>query len=371
MKITPFHLERYFAKHEFSAPYLLSASDVEAMTMMELLALADEETLALWENLGLGYTESRGHPALMSEIAAMYERIKPDDVLEIVPEEGIFIAMNTLLSTGDHVIATFPGYQSLYAVAEGLGCTVSKWAPETEPDLTFDVHRLKTLIQDHTRLIVINFPHNPTGALLTREQLDEIILLARARGITVFSDEMYRLLEYDTGARLSPVCDLYENSISLSGLSKSFALPGLRVGWLAKQNRDLMGRFCEFKDYTTICGSAPSEILALMALRAQKYILKRNLKIIRSNLTLLDSFFRQHTSRFRWTRPKAGTVAFPCYLGEEPVRDFCADLLEKKGVLLVPADVFAYPQPHFRIGFGRRNLPQALVLLEEYLNKLS
>ena len=369
MKISQFQLERYFAKYEFSAPYLLSASDAESLSLKELLALADKNTLALWENLRLGYTESRGHPDLLKEISSFYERISPEAILEIVPEEGIFIVMQALLSPGDHAIATFPGYQSLYAVAEGMGCEVSKWEPEADPELVFNVGKLESLIRDETRLIVINFPHNPTGALPSKDQIDEVISLARERGITVFSDEMYRMLEYDPAERLPAVCDLYENSISLSGLSKSFALPGLRVGWLASQNKGFMDRFCTFKDYTTICGSAPSEILALAALRARDQILERNLDIIRTNLALLDQFFTQYGTWFRWTRPRAGTLAFPHYLGKNSVKEFCEDLLKKKGVLLVPADVFEYPHAHFRLGFGRRNMPTALGLLAEYLEE--
>lgn len=367
MKINPFYLERYFADHEFSAPYLLSASDAEPLSLQEVLALADEETRALWENLWLGYTESRGHPALLEEVATLYEGITAQEVLEIVPEEGIFIAMNTLLEPGDHVIATFPGYQSLYEIAEALGCQVSRWGPESEGKQFFDVERLKSMIRENTRLIVINFPHNPTGALLSSTQLAEIITLAQPCGIPVFSDEMYRLLEYDPVERLPAVCEIYENGVSLSGMSKTLALPGLRVGWLATQNGEYLQRLCEFKDYTTICGSAPSEVLALIALRARARIIGRNLEIIQSNLSLLDPFLARHADCFCWTHPRAGTVAFPRFLGRLPVKDFCEDLLAKKGILLLPADVFDFPQPHFRIGFGRRNLPAALSLLEEYL----
>ena len=345
----------------------MSASDAESLSLNELLSVADKKTLKLWKNLQLGYTESRGHPALLKRSLPTYEQIEATEVLEIVPEEGIFIAMQTLLAPGDHVVATFPGYQSLYAIAEGMGCTVSKWEPETEPTLEFRIEKLESLVRDETRLIVINFPHNPTGALLRENEMETVITLARKRGIAVFSDEMYRLLEYDIADRLPAVCDLYENGISLSGLSKSFALPGLRVGWLVSQNEDFLDRFFTFKDYTTICGSAPSEILALAALRAREKILKRNLGIIQTNLAKLDPFFAKYKNWFRWTRPRAGTVAFPRFLGKGTVKDFCEDLLKKTGVLLVPADVFEYPQPHFRLGFGRRNLPTALGLLAEYL----
>jgi aspartate/methionine/tyrosine aminotransferase len=367
MKISPFKLERYFARYEFSAPFLLSCSDCEPLSLRELLSFGDEDALDLWANLGLGYTESQGHPLLREEIARLYAHIAPDDVLVVTPEEGIFIAMNVILREGDHVIATFPGYQSLYELAHSLGCEVTRWTPEKRGEWIFDVEDLKTLIQANTRLIVINFPHNPTGALPERNALEHILALARSRNIFVFSDEMYRLLEYDTANRLEPACDLYDGAVSLFGVSKSFALAGLRIGWLVTQNRALLRELAAFKDYTTICSSAPSEILALMALRAQQKIIKRNLDIIRVNLSILDAFFGRHHGLFEWFRPKAGSIAFPSLCLGGGISDFCLDLVDKKGVMLLPADVYDFPGNHFRLGFGRRNMPDALDRLEDYL----
>ena len=167
------------------------------------------------------------------------------------------------------MIATFPGYQSLYAIAEALGCSVTRWPLEVcEDRWGLDLDFLAAAIQPETRLLVVNFPHNPTGYLPSRDELEAIMELARRHDLHVFSDEMYRLLEYDAETRLPPVADLYKRGISLSGLSKSFALPGLRIGWLAMQDADLLARCIAFHDYTTICNSAPAEILGIMALRA-------------------------------------------------------------------------------------------------------
>ena len=370
MKIQPFQLERYFAQYEFSAPYLLSPSDCEPFPLAELLALADSNTRRQWDDLWLGYTESRGLPALRAEAAALCERITTEDILILTPEEGIFIAMNVLLKPGDHVAATFPGYQSLYQIAESLGCTVSRWMPRDEGGaLRFNTDDLEALLRADTRLLVFNFPHNPTGALPSQEEYRRLLALAEARGLYVFADEMYRFLEYDPRHRLPAACDLYPNAVSLFGVSKSFALPGLRIGWLATQNTDLMTQLANFKDYTTICSSAPSEVLALIALRNREQVLRRNLDIVRANLDTLDAFFARHPRTFRWTRPKAGTIAFPEYLGPQDVDAFCADLVARKGVMLVPASVFDYPGQNFRLGFGRRSLPRALAKLEEYLDE--
>lgn len=371
MKIKPFELERYFAKYEFSAPYLLSASDCEPLTLKELLKLGDEESLGLWENLWLGYTESQGLTLLRKEIAELYQNISKDEVLVLTPEEGIFIMMNVLLEKGDHVITTFPGYQSLYELAESIGCEVTKWSPNKDANWKFDIGDLKKSIKPSTKLIVINFPHNPTGATIGIEDLNEIVKIAKARYITIFSDEMYRLLDYKESDRLPSVSDLYENAISLFGVSKTFALAGLRIGWLTTKNKEIYRKLADFKDYTTICSSAPSEILALMALRARDKIVARNMKIIETNLTILNDFFAEHRSLFKWVKPKAGTIGFPELITGQNVTDFCQNLVDNKGVMLLPAKVYDYEENNFRVGFGRKNMPEALNKLKEYLDESS
>jgi len=369
MKIKPFALERYFAKHEFSSPYLLSCSDAEPLTLKELLDLADVETHALWENLSLGYTDSQGHPLLLQEIAKLYEGITPQHVVEIVPEEGIFIAMNVLLEPEHHVITTFPGYQSLFEIAASIGCQVSKWQPDFARGLKFSVNELKRLVRENTKLIVINFPHNPTGALLNRAELQEIVALAKEKNICIFSDEMYRFTEQTTTDCLPSVCELTPNGITLFGLSKSFSLPGLRVGWLVSHDLALIESIKSYKDYTTICGSAPSEVLAIIALRAKEAILARNRSIIAHNLESLDKFFDNHSAIFTWYKPSGGTVGFPELLLGIPVDQFCKQLLEQKGVMLLSASVIGCQRNHFRVGFGRRDLPEVLGKLSEFLNE--
>lgn len=370
MKIQPFRLERYFSKYEFSTPYLLSCSDCEPLTLKELLSLADKETLDLWEKLWLGYTESQGLPLLRQEISKFYNDIKLEETLIITPEEGIFIAMNVLLEKGDHVIVAFPGYQSLYEIANSLGCEVTKWMPnKVDSGWKFDIETLKSSIKENTKLIVVNFPHNPTGALAKKNEYQQIIKIAKEKDITLFSDEMYRYLEYNPKDRLDSASDLYDNAVSLFGVSKTFALAGLRIGWLTTKNKALFQQLASFKDYTTICSSAPSEVLALMALRAKNKIIERNTTIIKGNLKLLDDFFKQYEKLFDWCRPKAGTIAFPTFKPEKKISDFCLDLVNKKGVMLLPSSVYDFESNSFRIGFGRRSMPEALKRLKEYLNE--
>ena len=368
MKIAPFRLEQYFSEYEFSAPYLLSSSDCEALSLRELLAMADGGLVRLWENLGLGYTETQGHPQLREEIARLHHHISEDDVLVLAPEEGIFVAMNVLLDRGDHVVATFPGYQSLYEVAQAIGCEVTRWLPEKQGGWVFDPDRLRAALKPNTKLIAMNFPHNPTGATLTKRDFEAVLSIACERGIVVFSDEMYRFLEPE-GADVPPsASDVYEGAVSLFGVSKSLSLPGLRIGWLTTRNRRLLQQCLEFKTYTTICNNAPGEILALIALRARDRILRRNLTIIRDNLVVLDAFFARHADRFEWIPPQAGPIAFPALRRGPGVETFCRDLVERKGVMLLPGTVYDYPGDHFRISASRLNMPVALARLEDYLD---
>jgi aspartate/methionine/tyrosine aminotransferase len=371
MPIPPFKLERYFAKYEFKVKYLLSPSDCEGFEMAELLRMAGPASMELWQNLKLNYTESQGHPLLLGEVAGIYQHISPENVLIAAPEEAIFIAMHTLLEAGDHIVVVSPIYQSLHEIARSIGCEVTNWGLQAGTDQRWhlDINQLEGSLTPRTRMLVINFPHNPTGYLLGREELEALIDIARRRGLYLFSDEMYRLLEYDPASRLPPVCDLYEKGISLSGLSKAFALPGLRLGWLATQEIDLLQRWLAFKDYTTICNSAPGEVLGMIALQNREQILRRNLEIVGSNLACAEKFFARYADWFSWYRPMAGSVAFPEWRGEKPVEQFCQDVLEQQGVMIVPGSIFDFSGNHFRIGLGRRNLPEALEHVAGYLDQ--
>ncbi len=294
MHLEPFHLERYFARHEFSARYLLSSSDCEALSLAEVLALADEECRRLWEGLRLGYTESPGLPLLRRAVADLYEGVAPDEVLEVVPEEGILLAMVTLLEPGDHVIATWPGYQTLYGIARQMGCDVTYWQPDEAAGWRFDVDDVRRALRPTTRLVVVNLPHNPTGALLDREAFDELVGLVEDAKATLFSDEMYRWLERDPGQRLPAAVERSRRAVTLCGLSKSFSLPGLRVGWLVTHDRETARRLAVAKDYTTICGSAPGEVLAVVALRHAEAIAARNRERVAANVERFNAFVERH-----------------------------------------------------------------------------
>ena len=244
---------------------------------------------------------------------------------------------------------------------------MSRWTPGD--DLRFHVGDLRALLTGRTKLIVINFPHNPTGETISKADLEEIAGIAKEKGIFLFSDEMYRLLEYDENDRLPPVCEIYDNGISLSGLSKTFGLPGLRMGWLATRNKTVQSALAAFKDYTTICNSAPGEILSLIALRNSERLRARSLGIIKANLKIIETFAARHCGWLDWKSPKAGPIAFPGVKFRESAAEFCAALVKEAGIMLLPSEVYGYERECVRIGFGRKNVPEILEALETYLKK--
>ncbi len=369
MKIEPFALERYFAKHEFSAKHLMSSSDCESIRMDDLLNMANSNTRKLWQNLKLGYTESPGHKLLRSEIANIYNGIPEDNLVVCAPEEGIFLLMNALLQKGDHIICTFPGYQSLYEVARSIGCEISKWKPDEDNGWKFHLENLEQMIKSNTKLVVINFPHNPTGYAPSENEFKDIINIVYKNNLYLLSDEMYRFLEVKNKSNLSPACDLYDRAFSLFGLSKSFGLPGLRIGWIASNHSNTIQRILELKDYTTICNSAPSEILAIIALQNKEEIIDRQRELIQKNIKLLNSFFQDYNNLFSWNRPIGGSVCFPRMLKVNSTQDFCDQLVEETGIMLLPSKMFLFDDSHVRIGFGRKDFSKVIKHFEKYLNR--
>jgi aspartate/methionine/tyrosine aminotransferase len=338
------------------------------MPIAELLAFeagAAERFQQVW----LGYTESQGSPALRAEICKLYETIEPREILvHTGAEEAIFLFMLAAFEQGDHVIVHSPGYQALAETARAAGCEVTAWRAREENGWSLNLDELPRLLQPNTKAIVVNTPHNPTGYLMSRREYAAVHACARENGLLLFSDEVYRESEYDPAARLPAGCDLGDHAVSLGVTSKTYGLAGLRIGWVATKNRKIYEKMASLKDYTTICNSAPSEFLAEVAMRNRQALAARNLGIIRDNLTVLDDFFARHTDLFSWVRPRAGSMAFPRLLMGE-VEEFCDRLVRSAGVLLLPGSVYDDSSNHFRLGLGRKNLPQAVARLEEFLSR--
>lgn len=366
MNLPPFKLERYFAKYEFNTEFLLCSSDCEAMPIADLLAL-EPGAAEKFQHVWLGYTESQGSPALRKEIAKVYETIQPDEVLvHTGAEEAIFLFMHAALTSGDHVIVHSPCYQSLAEVAKGIGCVVTPWRAREENNWALDLDELKSHLRPITKAIIINTPHNPTGYLMPHADFESVNRFAQENNLLLFSDEVYRESEYDSETRLTAACDYGENAVSLGAMSKTYGLAGLRIGWVATKNRRIYDGMASLKDYTTICNSAPSEFLAEVAVRNRAKLVERNLGIIKYNLAVMDDFFSSHADLFSWIRPRAGSMAFPKLLKGD-IEDFCDKVVRTVGVLLLPGTMYDDTGNHFRVGMGRKNLPQAVERLESFL----
>jgi len=367
MKLPAFKLERFFAKYEFKAPYLLAASDCEALTIEELLSL-ESGAAQKFHQTWLGYTETQGNPELRQAIAQTYQSIGIEEILvHAGAEEAVFIFMNIALEPGDHIIVHFPCYQSHSAIAQSIGCEVEWWMSHEADNWELDLDWLREAIQPNTKAIVINCPHNPTGYVMSRAKLEELVSICRQHNILLFSDEVYRLLEYRDEDTLPAACDLYENAISLGVMSKTYGLAGLRIGWIATHNQEIYKAMAAFKDFTSICSSAPSEFLSTLALRNRDKIVQRNRAIIAANIEICDRFFLNHANLFNWTAPKGGSTAFPSIKQVTDVEEFCIDLVNQRGVLLLPSTYFDYEKQNFRIGLGRKNLPECIEKLDDYL----
>jgi aspartate/methionine/tyrosine aminotransferase len=357
-------LNDFLCSHARRSERLLCTSDVEPYRLTELLALADDRTLALWDGLSLGYADPGGHRLLRAEIAALYQGVEAEEVVVCAgADEALTLILNSALGSGDHAIVVWPGYEPLYEVAAATGASVTR-VPLDPDGWTLDVEAVRRALRPNTRALIVNFPHNPTGALPPRSTLDALAALAAEADACLVSDEVYRLLEYDRAERW-PAAVECGCAVSLGVMSKAFGLAGLRIGWLATRDRRLLARVATMRDSISSGNSAPSEILALIALRARARVLERSRALLRRNLGLVDSFVAERAELLAWVRPRAGCVAFP-RLRSGSADALAAQLLVAERVLVVPGSVYGVGGGHFRLGFGRADLPDALKRFDRF-----
>lgn len=374
MKIRDFGLEIFFGRYEFSAPYLLAQSDCESLSIRELLALepgAQEDFLDTW----LGYSENDGAPALREAVSGLYTQCGLENVLlHVGAQEAIFGALNVLVEPGEHVICQFPTYQSLYEVARAAGCELSLWPLHQGEDGWYcDLDELERLITLKTRLLVLNTPNNPTGYALSADERQRICELARRHGLRILADEVYRGLEAPDAVPPA-FCDIYERAFSVGVLSKAYGLPGLRVGWIASQERDAIGALSRYKNYFSICCPTPSEALARIALKHGPAVLARNREIIARNRRIAADFFARYDHVFLHNPPQADPIAFHGLRPDFVARfgsalAFCEHLAQSAGVLLLPGNVYDMDAPYVRMGYGRANFAENLAVLDGWLQQ--
>jgi aspartate/methionine/tyrosine aminotransferase len=252
-----------------------------------------------------------------------------------------------------------PCYPSLENIPAAI-CETTRVQLRYDRQWNVDLDEIRDSLRPNSKIIILNSPNAPTGSLISAETQEQLVELARERGVWIFSDEVYRLLELDSADRLAPIATVYEKGISLGVMSKPFGLGGLQIGWIACQSREILEATAQLKNYMAVCNSAVSEFHAVTALRNKEAIASSRRRICLSNMVLLDEFFEEYADLFEWVRPKSGCVGFPRLKSELSVEEFAQQLVDGPGVLVMPASVLGFDGNFFRIGFGRTTMPRSL-----------
>ena len=358
MRYETFTLERWMTRWELDVDYDIAESGILPMSLADLYALIPPDTRERLERelheTPLGYSEAAGTIGLRTALADTYARATPEDILITTGAiEANFLLFNTLLEPGDHAVVVSPAYQQLHSVPRALGAEVELWSVVQENGFAYDLNQLEWLVRDNTKLIVINTPHNPTGAMLDAEQLQEVVGIAERIGAWVLSDEAYRWLEHPGGEPLpAPLHDSYERAISVGTLSKPFGLPGLRVGWFAA-NAEIAAKAWSVRDYVSLSPAKMSDAIAKVVIEERDRILPRNAEIIQRNLELAKAWFASNADLVSWSPPRAGLLAMMRYNLDIPSLELADRLAKDARVMLAPGSTFGI-EHHLRIGIGQR-----------------
>jgi aspartate/methionine/tyrosine aminotransferase len=368
-----FALEKYFSKWEFTARHHMTASDAQSLSVSTLMEMAGQSESVLLD-LHLGYTETWGAPDLRQAISETYDKLKAENILCFAgAEEGVYTAMRVLLAKDDHAIVIVPNYQAAETIPLDI-CKVSGVALKPGKTWFLDLDEIRSSIRPNTKLVSVCFPNNPTGHIIPKDDYVRLVELCREHNLFLFSDEVYRGVEIDDNKRIDQAADVYEKGLSLNVMSKAYGLPGLRIGWIATQDLDVLNRLEEYKHYLSICNSAPSERLAVIALSVREKLLERSRSLMRENLKKLDTFFKIYPDIFEWQHPDGSCIGFPRFTGRGGVENFCKTLVEQSGVLLLPASIYQSelmeaPNDRFRIGFGRANIDEGLTAFRQFMDR--
>lgn len=372
MKLKPFGLEQWFVQYEFNVSNNLSASCALPTATSELLELGGASAREEYLSLALDYIPSRGTERLRSAIAGWFKNISGEQVMVTTgASEAIWLLMNHLFSAGDEIIVEQPIYQSLFDVARFAGARIIPWPLKAENQFRPAPEELESLITSRTRAVVINHPHSPTGSVISQGELERLVAICENYNIHLISDEVYRDIVYRPEDMVSPAADLSPCAVSIGDMTKPFGLGGLRVGWLASRDHRLLEGCSTWRDYTTMCCSAPGEYLAALAMDHRKEILTPKIALAADNLSLLAEYIEKNSDVLEWVRPRGGFSAFPRYKFTLDSRTFCRELLEQEDILLLPGSVFGV-EYHFRIGFSRytASFKAGLEALDRYLKLL-
>ncbi len=370
MKIEPFKVELWMNEHEEKAVYNTGETCVDSISMEELFELAEinkEEKLTELMQKRLTYGHIFGNPVFKQGIASLYKQISPEQVITTHGAIGAnHLVLYSMIEPEDEVVAVLPTYQQLYSIPESFRATVKRHTLSPENNFLPDLAEVRQLVTEKTKMIIINNPNNPAGSLMDEGMLKEIVAIAESVGAYVLSDETYRGLtqaEEDSPS----IADLYDKGISVSSMSKVFSLAGLRLGWIATRNPEVIEECSLHRDHNTISCGMLDEELAGIALANKDKILARNKKIVRDNLKILDEWV-QKEKHISYVKPQAGTVTLLYYDFDRPSCDLCIDLIDNHGLLFTPGDCFEFEQC-IRIGYACKTeeLIAGLNKFSEYL----
>ena len=369
MEIKDFEVEQWMNLWETKCTHNVAETCVYSLSLDQLFELTGGDKQAFLDAFAarrLTYGDIEGRPDLLSGIAKLYRTVAPE---HIIPTHGAAganaLVLSTLVNPGDHVVSVMPTYQQLYSIPASIGADVAIMHLKQENDYLPDLNELRALVTPETKMICINNPNNPTGALMSREQLEEIVEIARGVGAYILCDEVYRHLTQEDSWSES-IADRYEKGISVSSMSKVFSLAGLRMGWIATHDEAALCAFLSHRDYNLISCGMFDDAVASIALRHSDAMLRRNQTIVRENLAILDAWVAAH-EHFYYTKPKAGTTALVYYDYDVPSYDFCKRMYRETGAFVTPGDCFE--QPHsMRIGYAcdKQTLTEGLAALAAF-----
>ncbi len=369
MKVDSFLVEQFLSTYELEAELNLAETCVDPFTLREFLTLMGEEDfLEQLKDMQLTYGFGRGSPALLEGLASLYDHMKPENILINGGAIGAnFLVFYSFVEPGDTVISIFPAYQQLYSAAKSFGANVkllrlredNRWLP--------DLDELVELVDDKTKLIVINNPHNPTGSLIETDLLKKICAVAEDAGAYLLCDETYRGLYVRPDDFVPSVVDLSDRAVATGSFSKSLSLTGLRLGWIAAR-KEIIEECYDHRHYTTITNDIIADALAALAVKHADRIYERNLRIIRTNHGILSHWIEDEPL-IKWVPPRAGSIAFFRYNLDIPSKDLCLGLIREKGTLLTPGWCFDM-EGFLRIGYGCKTkiLEAGLSRIKGFLN---
>lgn len=370
MNIKPFAVEEWMNTWEVGARYNIAETCVDSVSMNELFELIGEDKESFLTHLcerRMSYGDIEGLPEFRKGVCGLYRTLRNEN---IVPTHGAAGANHhvfySLINPGDRVVSIMPTYQQLYSIPEAYGADVQILQLSKENGYLPDLNELRSLVTPETKMICINNPNNPTGALMSDELLGEIIEIARAVDAWILCDEVYRHLSQEDGWCPS-IADLYEKGISVSSMSKVFSLAGLRLGWIATRDMAAVKSFLSHRDYNLVSCGVFDEMLAAVALKHSDKLLERSRHIVRENLQILDDWVKSE-SHVSYVKPKAGTTALVYYDLDIPSYELCEEMYHKTGAFVTPGDCFGMSHS-MRIGYayGKQDLIDGLKAISEYI----